>query len=125
MLSIPTRRYKSANLLQNLKKLNSYRWQNFGPTPGTAPSLRAQSTGTFSSFLTKNTYLKCFRSGTENLTMQNTTQQLHEVQAKLRTLKSKLWFGAGEGNTLPSSVIPLSWGTSKFCETKTNRKPKR
>lgn len=32
------------------------------------------------------------------------TRQLTEVQAKLYTLKNKLWLGAGNGNA------PLSWG---------------
>lgn len=36
-----------------------------------------------------------------------TTQQLIEVQAKLSSLRSKLWYGAGEGD----SDGPISWGT--------------
>ncbi|CAH1973715.1 unnamed protein product [Acanthoscelides obtectus] len=36
------------------------------------------------------------------------TAQLAEVQAKLYTLKNKLWFGTGNGD------IPISWGTESF-----------
>ncbi|XP_060530938.1 cytosolic carboxypeptidase Nna1-like isoform X2 [Cylas formicarius] len=37
------------------------------------------------------------------------TKQLSEVQAKLYTLKNKLWFGTG------NTAGPISWGCSQFC----------
>ncbi|KAI4462564.1 cytosolic carboxypeptidase [Holotrichia oblita] len=42
---------------------------------------------------------------------RSTTQQLAEVQAKLISLRNKLWFGIGDSEY----GTPLSWGDSSFC----------
>lgn len=51
----------------------------------------------------KLTHFFCRHSNTDK--KNKITLQLTEVQAKLYTLKNKLWLGAGSGDA------PLSWGT--------------
>ncbi|CAH1124535.1 unnamed protein product [Ceutorhynchus assimilis] len=48
-----------------------------------------------------------------------TTRQLSEVQAKLFTLKNKLWFGAGQGDS------PICWGTDNMLKQKFVKKPQK
>lgn len=51
----------------------------------------------------------CYRSLYEN--RRSTMQQLAEVQAKLISLRNKLWFGIGDSE----GGAPLSWGDNSFC----------
>ncbi|XP_071056316.1 cytosolic carboxypeptidase 2-like isoform X3 [Onthophagus taurus] len=47
---------------------------------------------------------------------RSTARQLAEVQAKLLSLRNKLWFGVGDNDYLDSTT-PLIWDTNSMCIT--------
>lgn len=63
-------------------------------------------------------FIFCRHANTEK--KNKITKQLTEVQAKLYTLKNKLWLGAGNGDA------PLSWGAGGgiFSDTSTKNPSK-